>query len=120
MTLYHVTWGQYVESILASGLIPNFHPSRWKFAAARERSQGKLFLCTADRRPYWQMNYEEGWVDPPEGPFQLVWLEIDAAGLDLSPDVADNGVDDYTGDFWFAGPIPADRIKVLETLDGDA
>jgi hypothetical protein len=115
--LYHLTWDCRVESILFRGLVPSYEPNKWVVRQAVERSVGKLFLCEASRKGFWYDIYSGDYAGWPNPAASLVWLRVDPSGLLLTPDVANNGVDDYAGDYWTADTIPPERIHVIGSAD---
>lgn len=109
LTLYHLTWDCHVPTILAEGIRPNHRPNGWKLRAAVDRSRGKTFLCDEGRMAYWQMTYEDGWVDLPTEEAELVWLKVNVTELAL---FGDEPAEEYQGDYWTDAVIPAERVEV--------
>lgn len=112
--LYHVTWECNVDSILKLGLVPNHTPNGWVMSGAKARRVGKTFLCTLKRAEYWRMTMYDGWAEPPipDPKMKIVFIEVDASGIDLTADEEVNEY--YEGDFWTDQRIPPDRLELVK------
>lgn len=108
--LWHITWLSYVPSILRYGLVSGRSRSRWEILAARRRSKGKIWLCGSERKRFWQMLFDEGWVREPTPDDVPVWLKVNTSGLAITPDTGE-----YNGDYWTTNAVPACAITVCRT-----
>lgn len=106
--LFHLTWLHHADSIRRHGLVPSHTPNRWAGKGALERSRGRLFLCDESRVPHWTMLIADGWCEWPAFA-DLIVVEVDARGLDLTADSAPG--EDYDGDFWTTQVIDPARLS---------
>lgn len=102
-TAYHVTTRENLNSILKEGLKPSVGPRSEKLDESNA-----IFVFDS------RTSAEDGvgnWLGEEfDDDEELILLEVDARGLDLSPSFDDDESFEWTS----SGEIPADRISVVE------
>jgi hypothetical protein len=116
--LYHVTYLFVLPAIRDTGLQPG---SGQVFGGGfAGHSRGRVFLADWAGVDFWVMRYGEladHHTDTPQDGWVPVVLEVNAAGLKLSPDEA--GTDDSGANSYYSeAPIPPERVAAV--WDGDA